>query len=63
MSHPAQFGTPDMVTIPGTKSTIEDLLWMRQNGLEAMIVKAAKAGCIVFGICGGYQMLGRNHTG
>ncbi len=59
VSHPAQFGTPDMVIIPGTKSTIEDLLWMRQNGLEAMIVKAAKAGCIVFGICGGYQMLGR----
>ena len=49
VSHPAQFGTPDMVIIPGTKSTIEDLLWMRQNGLEAMIVKAAKAGCIVLG--------------
>ena len=53
VSHPAQFGTPDMVIIPGTKSTMADLLWMRQNGLEAMILKAARAGTIVFGICGG----------
>lgn len=60
VSHPAQFGTPDMVVIPGTKSTMADLLWMRQNGLEAMILKAAKAGIIVFGICGGYQMLGQS---
>lgn len=60
VSHPSQFGTPDMVVIPGTKSTVSDLLWMRQNGLEAMILKSAKAGCIVFGICGGYQMLGMN---
>ena len=47
VSHPSQFGTPDMVVIPGTKSTVSDLLWMRQNGLEAMILKSAKAGCIV----------------
>ena len=60
VSHPAQFGTPDMVIIPGTKSTMADLLWMRQNGLEAMILKAARAGTIVFGICGGYQMLGQS---
>lgn len=62
VSHPAQFGAPDMVILPGTKSTAADLLWMRQNGLEAMILKAAKAGTIVFGICGGYQMLGQSIT-
>lgn len=49
---------PDMVILPGTKNTMEDLQWMRQNGLEAAVLKAAADGKIVFGICGGYQMLG-----
>ncbi len=46
---------PDMIIIPGSKSTITDLLWMRENGLEGAIKKSR---CVVFGICGGYQMLG-----
>ena len=50
--------SPDMIILPGTKSTIFDLLWMRQNGLEASIQKAAARGTLIFGICGGYQMLG-----
>ncbi len=54
----AELGHPDMIFLPGTKNTMEDLLWMRQNGLEASILKAAKAGTPVFGVCGGYQMLG-----
>ncbi|NDL68347.1 cobyric acid synthase [Anaerotalea alkaliphila] len=49
---------PDMIILPGTKNTISDLLWLRQNGLEALIKKHAAAGTLVFGICGGYQMLG-----
>lgn len=49
---------PDMMILPGTKNTMEDLLWMRQNGLEAAVLKAAADGKIIFGICGGYQMLG-----
>lgn len=49
---------PDMIIIPGTKNTMEDLLWMRQNGLEAAICKAAASGRIIYGVCGGYQMLG-----
>lgn len=50
---------PDLIFLPGTKSTISDLLWLRQSGLEAAIQKEAAAGTIVFGVCGGYQMLGR----
>lgn len=55
-----ELGSPDMIIIPGTKSTISDLKWMRQNGLEAEILKAASRGTPVFGICGGLQMLGRS---
>lgn len=51
---------PDMIILPGTKNTIQDLLWLRQNGLEAAIQKAAHAGKVIFGVCGGYQMLGNS---
>jgi adenosylcobyric acid synthase len=50
---------PDLILLPGTKSTIADLLWLRQSGLEASILKAASNGVPVFGICGGFQMLGK----
>lgn len=56
----SELKNPDMIVIPGTKNTIGDLKWMRQNGLEAEIMKRAHAGTVVFGICGGYQMLGKN---
>lgn len=58
VKHTGELGNPDMVILPGTKNTMEDLLWMRQNGLEASILKLAKTGTVIFGICGGYQMLG-----
>ena len=57
---PGNFGEPDAVLIPGSKNTIQDLLWMRQNGLEGKIIRHAKKGKLVFGICGGYQMLGES---
>ncbi|MGN0482044.1 MAG: cobyric acid synthase [Lachnospiraceae bacterium] len=49
---------PDIIFLPGSKNTMEDLRWMRQNGLEAAVKKYASTGGTVFGICGGYQMLG-----
>ena len=54
-----ELGAPDLIIIPGSKSTIEDLKWMRQNGLEAEIFKQSSRGVPVFGICGGLQMLGK----
>ncbi|MBC8569305.1 cobyric acid synthase [Zongyangia hominis] len=58
VASPAGLGCPDLIILPGTKNTMEDLLWLRQNGLEAAIKKFAALGGPVFGICGGYQMLG-----
>lgn len=56
--HVNELHNPDMIIIPGTKNTMEDLIWMRENGLEASILKLADKGKIIFGVCGGYQMLG-----
>ncbi len=53
-----ELGRPDMVILPGTKNTIDDLLWMRGEGLEAAVLRLASAGVPVLGICGGYQMMG-----
>jgi len=52
------FGDPDLIILPGTKNTMGDLRWLRENGLEALIKRTAAAGKQVIGICGGYQMLG-----
>ncbi|QHQ61260.1 cobyric acid synthase [Anaerocolumna sedimenticola] len=58
VTNAADLKDADMIILPGTKSTMSDLNWMRQNGLEAAIKKQAAKGKIIFGICGGYQMLG-----
>lgn len=60
VSSTRELGNPDMIIIPGTKNTIGDLKWLRQSGLEARILQCAANGTVVFGICGGYQMLGKN---
>ena len=56
---PSEIEGSALVIIPGTKSTIEDLLWLNEKGLAAAIQKHAAQGGSVFGICGGFQMLGK----
>ena len=58
VSRPEAFGSPDLVVLPGTKSTIADLAWLRETGLAVEVQRHAAAGGAVIGICGGYQMLG-----
>ncbi len=58
VSEPAHLGLPDAVFIPGSKSTAADLCHLRENGMAAQIVRLARLGVPVIGICGGFQMLG-----
>lgn len=53
-----EFGKPDLLIIPGSKNTIEDLDTIRNSGIEERILDYSKTGRIL-GICGGYQMLGK----
>jgi adenosylcobyric acid synthase len=54
-----RLGRPDAIIIPGTKSTVNDLKWLRSRGLDQAIQAHAAAGGAVVGVCGGYQMLGQ----
>ena len=53
-----ELGAPDVLILPGTKSTIRDLDWLRSTGLEAKILQKQAHGTLILGICGGFQMLG-----
>jgi len=57
VTKPDELEGADMVILPGSKNTIGDLKWMRENGIESMVKKMSE-NVPVFGICGGYQMLG-----
>jgi adenosylcobyric acid synthase len=58
VKHASEFGNPDAVIIPGTKSTIHDLNTLRDRQLDILIQKHIEHGGYVVGICGGYQILG-----
>ena len=55
----AELGNPQAIILPGTKSTVSDLNWLRASGLAQAIAGRARQGAAIVGICGGYQMLGR----
>lgn len=59
VSRPSDVKEPDIIIVPGSKSTIEDMRWLRESGMEVKIKRHAALGKTVIGICGGYQMLGK----
>lgn len=58
-SNPSDIDLADIVILPGSKSTIDDLYHLRRNGVAEAVIKARRRGAVVLGICGGYQMMGR----
>jgi len=59
VTEPAELDGADAIIIPGSKNTLEDMEWLRRGGLADAIIRYAKNGGRVIGICGGFQMLGR----
>ncbi len=58
VSRYTELGTPDLIIIPGTKSTVSDMKFMRESGIELAVKRCVSRNIPVFGICGGYQILG-----
>lgn len=56
----SDLGNEDMIIIPGSKNTIEDMKDLSDKGISEKILRAAKKGTVIFGICGGFQILGEN---
>jgi adenosylcobyric acid synthase len=56
VSDAASLGRPDLVVLPGSKATVADLRWLREQGLDRAL---AASDAVLLGICGGYQMLGQ----
>lgn len=55
----AQLGSPDLIILPGTKNTLDDMRFLKTQGLDQALHRCHKAGTLIFGICGGFQMMGR----
>ncbi|WP_338953959.1 cobyric acid synthase [Fusobacterium nucleatum] len=58
VSERSQIGNEDLIIIPGSKNTIDDLKWLKESGIADEIIKRARTETIIFGICGGFQILG-----
>jgi len=59
VDHPSELDGADVVILPGSKSTIADLAWLREHGFARALAARAERGELILGICGGCQMLGR----
>lgn len=53
-----ELGEPDLILLPGTKNTMGDMEWLIESGLEGAIIRAARTTRVI-GICGGFQLLGK----
>jgi adenosylcobyric acid synthase len=58
ITHPHELASARVIVLPGSKNTLADLQWLRDNELAPAIVAAAERGVLIIGVCGGYQMLG-----
>lgn len=54
-----QLGSPDILILPGSKNTLEDCLYLKKTGLAKEIQRVRDEGKMIFGICGGFQLLGK----
>jgi adenosylcobyric acid synthase len=54
---PAEIDEADLVILPGSKSTVDDLTWLRESGLADVVMRHAASGKPLLGLCGGFQML------
>jgi adenosylcobyric acid synthase len=59
VTSPFQLAGADLLILPGSKSTMADLAWLRERGVADALIAAVRAGTPLIGLCGGYQMLGR----
>ncbi|WP_055070418.1 cobyric acid synthase [Clostridium massiliamazoniense] len=59
VSNPEELDGADLIIIPGSKSTIEDLVFLKESGFNEKLYDLEEKGCTIFGICGGFQILGQ----
>ncbi len=62
VASPEEVGTADLLILPGSKTTLNDLAWVRSTGFADLILDRARSGRFVLGLCGGCQMLGQSIT-
>ncbi|BET97845.1 cobyric acid synthase [Xenorhabdus taiwanensis] len=56
---PSELQQADLILLPGSKNTLADLAWLKIKGFEQAIITARQKNVPIIGICGGYQMLGK----